>query len=73
MRYWSEKYCMGKMYYKLLYKIFNFDEWHVSVIGERPYAMEVVKYINRFLRENTEYKRGRKVVEIGCGLGDIVS
>lgn len=51
----------------LLKWIFGFDLWHVNRLGDRPYALRVIAYLN----DLPEDRRGR-VVEIGCGLGDIL-
>jgi hypothetical protein len=44
---------------------FGFDAWHTSAYGERPYAADIVRYLN---------SRGEleAAVEIGAGLGDII-
>jgi SAM-dependent methyltransferase len=47
--------------------VFGFDLWHVNRIGDRPYALRVISYLNGLPSD----RRGR-VVEIGCGLGDIL-
>jgi SAM-dependent methyltransferase len=47
--------------------IFGFDRWHVNRLADRPYALRVIAYLN----ELPDDRRGR-VVEIGCGLGDIL-
>jgi SAM-dependent methyltransferase len=49
----------------LLYYIFRFDKWHLSTLKERKYATDIVHYCNTL-------KRDKLVIEIGCGLGDIV-
>jgi len=51
----------------LLRWVFRFDRWHVNRLGDRPYALRVIAYLNGLPDE----QRGR-VVEIGCGLGDIL-
>jgi SAM-dependent methyltransferase len=51
----------------LLRGIVGFDIWHVNRLGDRPYALQVLAYLNGL----PEARRGR-VVEIGCGLGDIL-
>lgn len=45
---------------------FSFDPWHISPIEFRPYALDIVKYINSDISQKSV------VVEIGCGLGEIV-
>jgi SAM-dependent methyltransferase len=44
---------------------FRFQRWHVNIYSNRPYAQAIVRYLND--RE----ARG-SVIEIGCGLGDIL-
>jgi hypothetical protein len=52
---------------KLLARIYGFDQWHVSSYLDRPYAHAIVGYVN------SRPAAGREsLVEIGCGLGDIV-
>ncbi len=58
-----------QIYYKLLRKVFKFPEWHESPINMRPYAIETVRYVDSIYYEtNTRLN----VVEIGCGIGDII-
>lgn len=49
----------------LLQKLFRFDKWHTATYESRPYAKTVVEILNSL------HQRGN-VVEIGCGLGDIL-
>ena len=42
---------------------YHFDEWHISPKELRPYAMDLVEYINSNIDVDAT------VVEIGCGLG----
>ena len=49
----------------LLQKYFGFEKWHISLLENRPYAIEVIDFLNN--RSNKGV-----VAEIGCGLGDIV-
>lgn len=49
----------------LLRRVFGFDAWHVSSFMDRPYAHAVVDFLN------SRPKRA-SVVEVGCGLGDIL-
>ena len=52
--------------YKRLQKDYGFDPWHTSPYELRKYAQDVAKYINDNLhREST-------VVDIGCGLGEVL-
>jgi SAM-dependent methyltransferase len=52
--------------YRILHKIFRFDEWHLLGTYElRAYKKEVVKIVNQLYPH--------VVVEIGCGLGEIIS
>ncbi len=53
-----------KLKRRLLQLQFGFDKWHISPLGERPYAVDVINYCN-VLEERISF------AEIGCGLGDI--
>ncbi len=47
--------------------MFSFDEWHVMPLSSRPYAQAIINYLNAF-----SGIQNKTVVEIGCGLGDIL-
>ena len=52
---------------KRLQMKYCFDSWHLYPIEHRSYAIWIVNYINSRIRtQNT-------VVEIGCGLGEIIN
>lgn len=52
--------------YRILHIFFHFDKWHMNAIYNiTPYKKEVVKIINEI--------RPKFVIEIGCGLGEIIS
>lgn len=53
----------------LLQKRYHFSDWHLIPINERPYAREVVRYVQRYMDKNN---RQQVIVEIGCGLGSII-
>lgn len=55
----------GVIYKILLKSVFHFEPWHVSSFLDRPYAHSVVDFLNS-RQERTS------VVEVGCGLGDIL-
>ena len=57
---------MRKIARKILRRFYGFDGWHVGHAGE-VYAADIVRYLNA----QPEAERGA-VVEIGCGLGDIL-
>ena len=60
-----------KKLYKILRSRFEFSEWHIVPINERPYALEVYKTLNHYIdRFDFPYA---PIVEVGCGLGDIIS
>jgi SAM-dependent methyltransferase len=46
---------------------FGLDIWEVSPLRERPYAMDIVTYLNRLHKVERV-----SVVEIGCGMGTII-
>lgn len=51
---------------RLLHYVFGFDEWHVhNTYENRPYKKKTVEMVNEL--------RPRVAVEIGCGLGEIIS
>lgn len=49
----------------LLKRVFHFEPWHVSSFLDRPYAHSVVDFLNSRPQRTS-------VVEVGCGLGDIL-
>ncbi|MBU5477606.1 class I SAM-dependent methyltransferase [Eubacterium sp. MSJ-13] len=55
----------NKILKTILYKIYKFDEWHLIPLEDRKYVSDVVNTINK--KDDI-----RTVLEIGCGLGDIV-
>ena len=48
----------------ILYKIFNFDKWHSQTVVGNHYSSLIIKTVN--------LSKANNVVEIGCGLGDII-
>lgn len=59
------------MYREFLQKIIGFDKWHLNSLRERHYAFPMIDRINRMVNDG-EVSSGM-VLEIGCGLGDIIS
>lgn len=57
--------CLKVFYYRSLQKRFGFDPWHTSPYELREYVQAVAAYINRH--------RPECVVDIGCGLGDLLA
>lgn len=55
-----------KQRFKEVHNKIKFEEWHLSVIEERPYALYCIQLINSIQMHKT-------VVEIGCGVGDLLS
>ena len=49
----------------LLMFVFKFEKWHVTPYLARPYAVALVEYLNSSKMHNS-------ILEIGCGLGDIL-
>ncbi len=63
---WVLYIAKGLILFRLLHYVFRFDEWHVHNIYEnRPYKKKIVDTVNEL--------HPKVVVEIGCGLGEIVS
>ena len=55
--------------YKYLQKRDKFDPWHtLSTIYSRDYAKWIINNLNQLLNEDD----GSWVVEVGCGLGEII-
>ena len=52
--------------HNIIIKIFKISNWHEMPINFKPYAIDIVNYINEYI------KRTSGVLEIGCGLGDII-
>ena len=57
---------IAKLYYSILWRRYKFDYWHASASWYcRPYKKQVVELASSVSPE--------AVMEIGCGLGDIIS
>lgn len=54
-------------YYTWLQKKFHFDSWHIVPINQRQYAIDIIYYLNKQIITKNGY-----IVEVGCGLGDII-
>lgn len=54
------------LYYARLRKRYNFDPWHITAYELRPYATDIVKYLRKICNGQ------ERIVEIGCGLGDLI-
>lgn len=57
----------GRLFKLLLYYTFRFDKWHITTLYDRKYANDIIRSLNA----KPKNKR-TSVVEIGCGLGDIL-
>lgn len=69
--YWISDARIGNIKRKVLFilkKRYQFAEWHLAPINDRPYAREVV----RSVQEYADKGKINSIVEIGCGLGSIV-
>lgn len=60
-----------QLYFKKFFRIvlmlfFRFDWWHTSPMDNRKYARDIISELNR------RVSRG-SLIEIGCGLGDILA
>ncbi|MBQ2934649.1 MAG: class I SAM-dependent methyltransferase [Lachnospiraceae bacterium] len=55
---------LKRLYYKSLRKKYQFDPWHDSPYELRKYAQATAEYINRHGADT--------VVDIGCGLGEVL-
>lgn len=50
---------------KILFHIYKFDKWHLYSIDSKLYVKDIINVLQ-------EHKDINSVVEIGCGLGDII-
>lgn len=57
--------------YTQLQKILGFDPWHIDSYDLRPYAAWTAWKLTRMLEDGR--LEGGDIIEIGCGLGDVVS
>lgn len=58
--------------YSILQRLIGFHRWHVLPMEQRPYCLEIIKSCNKILEMDTDVLDG-KVIEVGCGLGDILA
>ncbi len=58
------------MYREYLQKMIGFDKWHLNSLNERFYALPTINRINEILQKENP---AGTVIEVGCGLGDIIS
>ncbi len=52
--------------FRVLKSVYGFQHWHLSPLESRPYAMDIIEFLN-------SRKTKKSVFEIGCGLGEIIS
>lgn len=55
---------------KICVKIFHLDEWFYYDYDDKEYAQYVVKNVNNIIRRDKKAKG--YIIEIGCGLGDVI-
>lgn len=51
--------------FKLLQKLYGFNEWHIEPVNFRPYALSIINNLSK-------NKNNLPIVELGCGLGEII-
>jgi SAM-dependent methyltransferase len=68
MRLLEKAYALAARPFRhLLRAYFQFDKWHISTLYDKKYALDIVRHLN------ARPAAGRtSVLEIGCGLGDIL-
>lgn len=59
------KLYIQKIFRIILMLFFRFDYWHTSPLENRKYAIDIITSLNNHIP-------GGSIIEIGCGLGDIL-
>ncbi len=54
-----------KLFRLILMLFFRFDRWHTSPVGNRKYAQDIILELDMLPNRDS-------ILELGCGLGDIV-
>lgn len=70
-KWWISSKTVGiikRKIYAILQKKYAFGDWHLEPINFRPYAQEVVFVLDEYVSK----KPIKCVVEVGCGLGDVI-
>lgn len=57
----------GRIFKTTLYYYFKFDKWHITTLYDRSYPNEIIRFLNAKPKAHRS-----SIVEIGCGLGDII-
>ncbi len=57
----------GRVFRLVLQYAFTFDRWHITPLVGRNYAEDIIAFLNSKPKESRY-----EVIEIGCGLGDII-
>ncbi len=73
-QWWIESKKAGiikKKIYRILQQYYDFGTWHVEPINNRPYGLEIVRMLNKLI-DKKRFNQCMPIVEIGCGLGDII-
>ena len=60
------KFVLNVYFRKLLQWVFKFDKWHVAPLSQRKYCHKIITKLNA-------HTQRKSVIDIGCGLGDILS
>ena len=74
MDWWTKSADAGiikEKIYLLLQKLFSFNLWHVSPINFRPYALEIINFVNNYISLNKN-QNADAIIEVGCGLGELI-
>jgi SAM-dependent methyltransferase len=59
---------LKRIYFIFLVKKYKIEKWHISPLESRIYAIEIVNLINNVAKN----ENWSCVVEIGCGIGEII-
>lgn len=75
MRKWlvTSKYAgtIKMLLYRLFRFIFKFSSWHIVPINKRPYALEIYRTLDNYIKKYD--LPHAPIIEVGCGLGDIIN
>lgn len=66
---------MKEQYYKkMIIKLLGIDSWHKTDYKDKPYVLYTLAVIKKVIEDSlkTNFGGEMQIIEIGCGLGDII-